>query len=150
MGRLRTPIRKSERATKYYYFGGVRVAQKVGNGVLTYLHGDHLGSVLVTTGVAGNKRYTPYGAPYTGAIPSDYGYTGQHNDNTGLLYYKARYYDPGTGQFMSPDTIIPNPDNLFDYNRYMYGYGNPLSWAAPIVRLPLSMKRVPPAILGTR
>lgn len=118
-------------ATKYYFFGGQRIAQKVGTGALTYLHADHLGSVLATTGVTNSKRFYPYGATRTGTIPTDYGYTGQHNDGTGLLYYKARYYDPASGQFMSPDTIVPDPDNLFDYNRYMYGYGNPVKYSDP-------------------
>jgi RHS repeat-associated protein len=120
-----------ETATKFYYFGDMRIAQKVGTGALTYLHADHLGSVLVTTGVAGNKRFYPYGATISGSIPTDYGYTGQHNDGTGLLYYKARYYDPASGQFMSADTIVPDPDNVFDYNRYMYGYGNPVKNSDP-------------------
>jgi len=35
-------------------------------------------------------------------------YTGQRLDNgTGLLYYHSRYYDPGLGKFVSPDTIVP-------------------------------------------
>lgn len=114
--------------TKYYFFGDQRIAQKAGTATITYLHTDHLGSVLATTGVAGEKRYTAFGATRvtTTTVTTDYGYTGQHNDATGLLYYKARYYDPGTGQFMSPDTIVPDPDNIWDYNRYMYVRGNPL------------------------
>lgn len=120
-----------ETNTKYYFFGGQRIAQKVGTGALTYLHADHLGSVLATTGVANSKRFYPYGATRTGSIPTDFGYTGQHNDGTGLLYYKARYYDPASGQFLSPDTIVPDPSNLFAYNRYMYGYGNPVKYSDP-------------------
>lgn len=34
-------------------------------------------------------------------------YTGQRLDSTGLLYYHARYYDPGLGRFVSPDTLVP-------------------------------------------
>jgi len=30
----------------------------------------------------------------------------------------ARYYVPVTGQFVSPDTLVPDATNLFDYNRY--------------------------------
>jgi RHS repeat-associated protein len=33
------------------------------------------------------------------------GYTGQHLDDTGLLYYHARYYDPGLARFISPDGV---------------------------------------------
>ncbi len=34
-------------------------------------------------------------------------YTGQRLDGTGLLYYHARYYDPGLARFISPDSIVP-------------------------------------------
>ena len=43
----------------------------------------------------------------------------------------ARYYDPVTGQFVSPDTLVPDATNLFDYNRYMYVRGNPLRYTDP-------------------
>jgi len=39
--------------TKYYYFNGQRVAMRQ-NGQLTYLHGDHLGSTVLTTDSSGN------------------------------------------------------------------------------------------------
>ena len=34
-------------------------------------------------------------------------YTGQRKDDTRLLYYHARYYDPGIARFVSPDSIVP-------------------------------------------
>ena len=34
-------------------------------------------------------------------------YTGQYLDDTGLLFYNARYYDPGIGRFVSADSIVP-------------------------------------------
>jgi len=40
--------------TKYYYLGSQRVAMRQG-GVLTYLHGDHLGSASLATDVSGTK-----------------------------------------------------------------------------------------------
>jgi RHS repeat-associated protein len=67
----------------------------------------------------------------SGTMPTDRHFTGQHKDATGLLYYGARYYDPNLGQFISPDTIIPDPARLIDYNRYLYGYGNPVKYNDP-------------------
>ena len=43
----------------------------------------------------------------------------------------ARYYDPATGQFISPDTLVPNAADVLSYNRYMYARGNPLKFTDP-------------------
>jgi len=43
----------------------------------------------------------------------------------------ARYYDPQIGQFISPDTLVPDATNVFDYNRYMYARGNPMKYTDP-------------------
>jgi hypothetical protein len=62
------------RVTKYYYLGGQRVAMRQG-GVLTYLHGDHLGSASLATNASGAKvlnseqRYLPYGGTRSGSMP---------------------------------------------------------------------------------
>ncbi|MCB9139740.1 MAG: RHS repeat-associated core domain-containing protein [Caldilineaceae bacterium] len=58
-------------------------------------------------------------------------FTGQKQDESGLYYYNARYYDPEIGHFISPDAIVPDPQRVDAYNRYMYGYGNPLKYADP-------------------
>ena len=34
-------------------------------------------------------------------------YTGQRRDDTGVLFYNARYYDPAIGRFISADTVVP-------------------------------------------
>jgi RHS repeat-associated protein len=41
-------------------------------------------------------------------VPVNYFHrTGQRKDDTGLLYYHARYYDPSLARFVSPDSIVP-------------------------------------------
>ena len=47
------------------------------------------------------------------------------------MYYNARYYDSEIGQFISPDSIVTDPTNVFAYNRYMYVLGNPLKFSDP-------------------
>ena len=60
-----------------------------------------------------------------------YKYTGQEEDReTGLYYYKARYYDPALGRFISPDTMYFK-DQLMGMNRYMYVGGNPVKYNDP-------------------
>ena len=107
-----------------------------GSEPLTFLHGDHLNSTVLTTrgGTAnGQERYHAYGKDRlaTATVPTDNRFTGQKEDGTGLIYMNARYYDPVTGQFVSPDTLVPDATNLFDYNRYMYVRGNPLKYTDP-------------------
>jgi RHS repeat-associated protein len=75
-----------------------------------------------------SQLYAPYGGiRYSnGAMPTDYGFTGQRADSaTGLDYYGARYYDPTLGQFTSADTVL---DGL---NRYAYVSGNPTTLTDP-------------------
>ena len=120
---------------KYYYFNGQRVAMKDGSS-WSYLHGDHLGSTVLKTNTSGNaityQSYYAYGRKRGGGtLPTDRQYTGQQKDKTGLYYYNARYYDPGLGQFVSPDTIVPDPSKVFDYNRYMYVRGNAINLNDP-------------------
>ena len=52
------------------------------------------------------------------------------------MYYRARYYDPSLGQFISPDTIVPDPAMVIDYNRYAYVRGNPLRRSDPSGHVP--------------
>ncbi len=40
-------------------------------------------------------------------MPTKVGFTGQYKDDTGLLFYNARYYDPTLGRFLSADSIVP-------------------------------------------
>ncbi|MBC7227550.1 MAG: RHS repeat-associated core domain-containing protein, partial [Thermoflexales bacterium] len=49
----------------------------------------------------------------------------------GLYDYRARYYDPALGRFISADTIVPNPGNPQDLNRYAYVRNNPLRYTDP-------------------
>ncbi len=59
-------------------------------------------------------------------------FTGQEEDaETGLMYYGARYYDPYIGSFITPDSLIPEPEFSQSFNRYMYTYGNPVRYNDP-------------------
>jgi RHS repeat-associated protein len=47
-----------------------------------------------------------------------YGYTSRrHDDETELMYYRARYYDPGTGEFISQDPL-EYVDGMSQYRAY--------------------------------
>ena len=61
-----------------------------------------------------------------------YTFTGQEDDDElGLYNYKARLYDPLLGRFISPDSIVPNPEDPQSLNRYSYCLNNPLKYTDP-------------------
>jgi RHS repeat-associated protein len=106
------------------------------NGGLTYLYADHLGSVSVASTEGGallsKQDFTPWGEIRSGGInQTTLNYTGQRRDGTGLLYYHARYYDPGLARFLSADTEIPSVEEPQFFNRYSYVSNNPLRFIDP-------------------
>jgi len=120
----------------YVYEGNTLVARINPDGSKQYEHTDHLGSTSVITNQNGNvvenTSYTPYGEVVLGGVNEDKLYTGQFSDElTNQYYYGARYYKPGTAQFVSPDPIINqvyNPQNL---NPYSYVLNNPYKYYDP-------------------
>ncbi|MCP4168039.1 MAG: hypothetical protein GY759_19395, partial [Chloroflexi bacterium] len=63
---------------------------------------------------------------------TDYRYTGQRQESEIKLYdYISRWYDYRRGRFVQPDTIVPNPGNPSNLNRYVYGANNPIRYNDP-------------------
>jgi len=121
---------------KYYYSGAIRVAMRVGSNAPVYLMGDHLGSTSVATdvyGVAVNTQlYKAWGETRAGSSTTKYQYTGQYNNTElGIYYYGARWYDPSLGRFIQADTIVPEPGNSNDWDRYSYVRNNPIRYIDP-------------------
>jgi RHS repeat-associated protein len=78
------------------------------SGTLTYLHADRLGSIIATTNAAGavtnTNKYSPFGE--NAPAGSTFGFAGQRFDSdTGLLYFKYRFYNPAIGRFLQPDRL---------------------------------------------
>ena len=124
--------------TSYYYLGNQLVAT-YNITDLRYVHQDHLtGTALVTSDngsqVGTTMKYYPYGETRSGSVPTDKKFTGQRLDSIGLYYYNARYYDPTIGRFISADTIVQNPSNPQNSNRYSYVFNNPLRYTDPTGR----------------
>ncbi|TGK07513.1 type IV secretion protein Rhs [Leptospira semungkisensis] len=112
-----------------------------------FLHPDHLGSIVMATDGNGNRvtggeqagasfvSYKPYGeinrTDSAGPDVFRYKYTGQEEDKeTGLYYYKARYYDPILGRFLQADDQI-NGSSPMGNDVYMYTEGNPIKYTDP-------------------
>ncbi|MBN2257394.1 MAG: RHS repeat-associated core domain-containing protein [Anaerolineaceae bacterium] len=82
----------------------------------------------------GLDRLTPPG------IGTSFKYTGQRQAEAGLYFYNARWYDPEVGRFIQADTIIPEPGVPLAWDRYAYGYNNPVKYTDPSGHNP----RIPP------
>ena len=123
--------------TYYHQINGQMVAfTNSDTSVTTWTGADIVGSTSVTRDQNGNvntQRYTPFGEVRTdGNLATDHTYTGQVFDQgTGLGFYNARYYDPVTGRFITPDSLVPNPLDGQDYNRYTYVRNNPIRYNDP-------------------
>lgn len=74
--------------------------------------------------------YSPYGQPTgsTGTQTTPLGYAGQlTNEESGLIYMRARVYDPVTGQFLTRDPI-----EALTRQPYAYAFDNPLAYVDPM------------------
>jgi len=94
-----------------------------------YYHFDGLGSVVALTNSSGSTvevyEYSVYGEVSASDPnhPNRFLFTGREFDaDTGLYYYRARYYNPYIGRFLQTDPAGDAP-NLYSYCR-----NNPLYW----------------------
>jgi RHS repeat-associated protein len=83
------------------------------------------------------------------------GFTGHRHNNVGagaedvgLIYMNARFYVPGIGRFASADTLVPDPMNPQQFNRYSYVLNNPLRYSDPTGRMCYD-HTAGPELLGT-
>jgi RHS repeat-associated protein len=153
----------------YTYANGERISvedlgqvEGVPNDPLYYLY-DALGTTAAITnmnaGIIDNNRFAPFGEPLSPVAKnsrltnSPWGYTGESHDiEAGLVYLRARYYEPGTGRFIQQDSHW-NTDNMIygdnpiilsgsskvpddkaimqSYNLYAYGVNNPILYIDP-------------------
>lgn len=100
-----------------------------------YLSESTAGSVWAMIDSMGAVKNSYHYAPYGTLVDSSetvknnpYRYTGREYDpETQLYYYRARYYDPALGRFVSED---PSGENS-GVNQYAYAEGNPASLRDP-------------------
>ncbi len=123
-------------ATSYLY-GADLLAQYDNNGVPTYFHADGLGSTRVMSNGSGQSvasyNYDAFGAVRSATGEnSSFRFTGQQTDDeTGLIYLRARYYDPGTGRFLSPDPFHGLADQAQSLAKYPYTQNNSATYVDP-------------------
>jgi RHS repeat-associated protein len=105
---------------------------------------DGGGSVRQLTNAAGTVtdtyNYDAFGnlLNSTGSTPNNYLYRGeQYDQDLGLYYLRARYYNPATGRFLSRDPEDGDPTNPDTLHRYLYVHGDPVNASDPTGRAAL-------------
>jgi RHS repeat-associated protein len=95
-------------------------------GATSYFHADGLGSVTSLSNAAGSiantYTYDSFGklTASTGSLVNPFQYTARESDTeTGLYYYRARYYDQSQGRLISEDPIrfVSGDANFYRYVR---------------------------------
>lgn len=112
---------------------------------VTFFHNDNAGSPMLATDINANpawkETYRPYGDRLIDAAASDNNsvwFTGKpYDEQTGLSYFGARYYDPTIGRFMGIDPAPVDEENFHSPNRYAYANNNPYKYVDPDGRVPL-------------
>ena len=111
-----TTVSGAGRASEFYLTDALmstaNLADEPGDLVQSYRY-DAWGRTLDEVGSSSNPRQ------YTGHY---------HDDETGLDYFGARYYDSEIGRFLSQDTYLGEADPPPSLHRYLYAYANPLRY----------------------
>jgi RHS repeat-associated protein len=153
------PLLLSDGTNSYIYGPDNLPIEQINNttGTTQYLHHDQQGSTRLITGETGKTEatmtYNAYGNPtgHTGTATTPLGYDAQYTSaDTGLIYLRAREYDPSTDQFLSVD-----PLNAVTGAPYNYANDNPANYIDPSGLCSLNpiasnncFSEVPPAIGG--
>ena len=115
----------------YYVYADrlVSLVQPLGN---QYYHHDALGSTIGLTDSFGNDKKSYHLDPWgnirweTGTSDNRHIFTGkEHDKNTGLVYFGARFYDPEVGRFITQDTYLGEENTPPSLHRYLYAHSNP-------------------------
>ena len=127
-------VETSDEQTSRYLTG---LAQQQDN-VWAYQHADGLGSIRhlsdASAEVTRLQSYDPFGTlnQQSGPGASGFGYTGEQEDaNTGLVFLRARFYDPGVGRFVSKDPWSGSMLRPQTQNGWAYVSNNPINQTDP-------------------
>jgi RHS repeat-associated protein len=126
------------------------IAAKIGTAAATLIgldpHGDASYQFGGDSTVSATRVYDPMGTTLatTGTFTT-IGFQGDYTDpTTADVWMGARWYRPGTGNFVSRDTIFGALDTPISLNRYTYAQGDPLGMWDPDGRfaIPNPFKRI--------
>jgi RHS repeat-associated protein len=119
--------------TSYYVYDGMGLVAKMTSQDVYCYHYDGIGNTIAMTDASGNMvnkyAYDEFGNLLNSveAVWNPFLYVGQYgvmDEDNGLLFMRARYYDPVVGRFISKDPI----GYWGGINLYGYVANNPISY----------------------
>ncbi len=117
--------RNADGQSVYYMYNGhsdVTALLKTDGTIMATYQYDAFGNALEGTATKENLK----------SIENPYTYGGyRFDDESGLYYLNARYYDPATARFMSEDTYRGDPNDPLSLNLYTYCLNNPIRYTDP-------------------
>ena len=114
----------SKTRTEYVYDGRGSVAAEVSYNNAWYTFGGGLARKNVVS-----KSYSPFGELLTEQT-SGFGYNGEYyNAATGMIYLRARFYEPEMNRFSQKDTLRGSILDPVGLNRYLYCQSDPVNFA---------------------
>ena len=133
------------KATTDYTYGLERISALTGSNRAEYIY-DARGSVAAEVsynnawytfgGTLGwknisSKSYIPFGEQI-GEKTSGFGYNGEYyNAATGMVYLRARFYEPEMNRFSQKDILRCDAANPVSLNRYAYVQNDPVNFIDP-------------------
>jgi RHS repeat-associated protein len=124
--------------TSYYVYDGIGLVAKMTSSGSTYFyHYNGSGNTIAMTDSSGNMvnkyAYDEFGnlVNVEESVPNPFLFVGQYgvmDDDNGLLYMRARYYDPAVGRFMNKDPIR----YWGGINLFAYAANNPINFVDPL------------------
>ncbi|QSA96547.1 RHS repeat domain-containing protein [Methylococcus sp. EFPC2] len=114
--------------TYYYHQNALWSVEAITDGAANVVERyayDAYGHPTITDGAGNPVLPNPWGTARS-AIGNPWMFTGrQYDEETGIYYYRARYYDPDKGRFLQRDSFFP------EISIYEYTDGNPVSYSDP-------------------
>jgi RHS repeat-associated protein len=131
---------------------GNRIVAREQAGDRTWLHTDHLGSVVLATDATGASvleiAYGPYGQVLgRSGVEVPQGYAAGEAMVAGLVLLGSRWYLPQIGRFLSPDSVVGDASDPLAWNAYAYARCNPTSYIDPSGRA--SIESIAAAVFAT-
>ena len=122
------PLRDASNVKRFVYAGNYIIAS-IEDSEIEYYHQGRMSNRL-TTDSDGNLESEFKSLPFGQKVLNsgiDYPFTGKEEDESGLYYFGARYYDNNLGRFSSVDPMVGQAENL----PYAYVTNNPMNLVDP-------------------